>query len=147
LLVTQGKSLFISSNDTYKFIAQGLIPPIAGFVLAILVAVALFVFVFIGRARRQKYGIELGSLGLDLMKAGIFSLIIFAYVIIVNRTFDPTSDPSLRGVPFLVLILAVIAVLMSYVSTNTRYGRYAYAIGGNREAARLSGINIKKSIF
>jgi D-xylose transport system permease protein len=50
-------------------------------------------------------------------------------------------------VPFLVLILAVIVVLMSYVSTNTRFGRYAYAIGGNREAARLSGINIKKSIF
>jgi len=38
-------------------------------------------------------------------------------------------------------------VLMSYISSNTRFGRYAYAIGGNREAARLSGINIKKNIF
>ncbi len=147
LLVTQGKSLFISSNDTYKFIAQGLIPPLPGFVIAILVAVALFVFVFIGRARKQKYGIETGSLILDLVKAAIFSILIFGYVIIVNRTFDPTSDPNQRGVPFLVLILAVIVVLMSYVSNNTRFGRYAYAIGGNREAARLSGINIKKSIF
>ena len=147
LLVTQGKSLFIASNDTYKFIAQGLIPPNAGFVIAFLVAVALFVFVFVGRSRKQKYGIELPSLALDLLKAAIFSILIFGYVIVVNRTFDPTSDPSLRGVPFLVLILAVIAVLMSYVSTNTRYGRYAYAIGGNREASRLSGINIKKSVF
>ena len=57
------------------------------------------------------------------------------------------ADPNVRGVPFLVIILAVIAILMSYVSMNTRFGRYAYAIGGNREAARLSGINIKKSIF
>jgi len=33
------------------------------------------------------------------------------------------------------------------VTDNTRFGRYAYAIGGNREATRLSGINIKKNIF
>jgi len=42
-----------------------------------------------------------------------------------------------------VLLLAVIAVLMAYAANNTRFGRYAYAIGGNREAARLSGVNIR----
>jgi D-xylose transport system permease protein len=145
LLVTQGKTLFISGNDTYKFIAQGLIPPAAGFALAGLVAVLLFVSVFVGRGRKQKHGIELGSLTLGLVRAGIFSALVFGYVLIVNRTFD--ADARLRGVPFLVLILAAIVVFMSYVSTNTRYGRHAYAIGGNREAARLSGINIKKSIM
>ncbi len=36
---------------------------------------------------------------------------------------------------------------MTYVTNNTRFGRYAYAIGGNREATRLSGINIRKNIF
>jgi D-xylose transport system permease protein len=46
-----------------------------------------------------------------------------------------------------VLILAVVAVIVSYISSNTRFGRYAYAIGGNREASRLSGISIKGNIF
>ncbi len=147
LLVTQGKSIFISKNDTYKFIAQGLLPPAAGLVLAAAVAAILFAMVFAGRKRKQRYGIALKPLGLDLAKAAAFSVLIFGYVLIVNRTFEPEANANVRGVPFLVVILAIIAALMSYISTNTRFGRYAYAIGGNREAARLSGINIKKSIF
>ena len=147
LLVTQGKSLFISSNDTYKFIAQGLLSPILGYLLAALVAVVLFARVFTGRRHKLKYGNELPPLGLDLAKAGFFSLLVAGYVLVVNRVFDPAADPSVRGVPFLVVLLGLIGVLMSYISSNTRFGRYTYAIGGNREAARLSGINIKKYIF
>jgi D-xylose transport system permease protein len=147
LLITQGKSLFISSNDTYKFLAQGLISPLAGLVLSTLVSIALFAMVFRNRAKKRQYGIEPGSLGMDLAKAGAAVTLLIGYVLIVNRTFDPTASPSVKGVPFLVLVLACIAILMSYISKNTRFGRYAYAIGGNREAARLSGINIKRSIF
>jgi D-xylose transport system permease protein len=147
LIVTGGKSLFISKNDTYKFIAQGLIPPTIGYVIALVVTVAMFLLLLQSRTRKQKYGIKLQSLTWELVRTGIFSLILWGYVIIVNRVFEPEADPSLRGVPFLVLILGVIAILMNYISVNTRFGRYAYAIGGNREAARLSGINIKKSIF
>jgi D-xylose transport system permease protein len=167
LLVTQGKSLFISSNDTYKFIAQGLIPPLPSYVIAVIVTVFMFLLLFQARARKQKYGIELKSLVWELVRTAIFALILWSYVLIVSRVFDglgwvvgkigPFSimiltrvsypEANVRGVPFLVLLLAVIAILMSYISMNTRFGRYAYAIGGNREAARLSGINIKKSIF
>jgi len=147
LLVTQGKSLFISSNDTYKFIAQGLIPPIPSYVIAVIVTVFMFLLLFQARARKAKYGIELKSLVWEFVRTAIFAFILWAYVLIVSRVFDPTAADNVKGVPFLVLILAVIAILMSYVSMNTRFGRYAYAIGGNREAARLSGINIKKSIF
>jgi D-xylose transport system permease protein len=147
LLVTQGKSLFISSNDTYKFIAQGLLPPTVGYVLVALVALVLIVRVFTARGRKQKFGNELAPIAVDLAKAGFFVVIVAAYVLVVNRVFDPTADPSVRGVPFLVVLLAIIGLLMSYISTNTRFGRYTYAIGGNREAARLSGINIKKYVF
>ncbi|MEJ2148655.1 MAG: hypothetical protein P8Z40_04170 [Chloroflexota bacterium] len=45
------------------------------------------------------------------------------------------------------LLLAIATLIMAYISDNTRFGRYAYAIGGNREAARLSGINIRKNIL
>jgi len=107
----------------------------------------LFTGAFRSRSRKLKYGIELPHLALDLAKAGFFTLIVLGYVIVVNRAFDPDADASIRGVPFLVVILALIGLLMSYISTNTRFGRYSYAIGGNREAARLSGINIKKYLF
>ena len=147
LLVTQGKSLFISSNDTYKFIAQGLIPPVAGYVLALLVIAAMFARVFTARARKRKHGVALGSLPLEIARAAVFSALVLGYVIVVNRTFDAEAEAGTRGVPLLVLILGAIALLMSYISSNTRFGRYAYGIGGNREAARLSGINVKASIF
>jgi D-xylose transport system permease protein len=147
LLVTQGKSLFISANDRYKFIAQGLLLPWTGYLLAVIVAAALFVNTLVARARKRKYGIALGSLAKDLAKAGIFSLLVFGYVLVVNRAFDSEADTNVSGVPLLVVIMAVIATLMSYISTNTRFGRYAYAIGGNREAARLSGINIRRVIL
>jgi D-xylose transport system permease protein len=52
-----------------------------------------------------------------------------------------------RGIPNPVFLLAGIVVAGAYVANNTRFGRYAYAIGGNREAARLSGINIRRNIF
>ncbi len=45
------------------------------------------------------------------------------------------------------VLLGIVAVVMTLSSSNnTRFGRYAYAIGGNREAARLSGINIRREI-
>ena len=54
------------------------------------------------------------------------------------------TPPS--GVPVLVVILGIVALVMSYISRNTRFGRYTYAYGGNREAARLSGIPVKNLI-
>ncbi len=204
LIVTQGKSLFITSFETYKYIAQGLIPPIGGWIIAALVTLALFVQVFRARGRKRKHGAEVGSLTLQLLRAGIFSLLVVGYVAVVNRTFESraapvaaaaaegeeevvdlgeldesrsqgalknfeggTSTPDAlkieeateeeaaagltfeppRGVPVLVVILGVVALLMSYISQNTRFGRHTYAYGGNREAARLSGIDTTGLIF
>jgi D-xylose transport system permease protein len=214
LAVTLGKSLFITSFETYKYIAQGSISPIAGYVIAALVTIALFVRVFTARARKQKYGGEVGSLTLQLLRAGIFSVLVIAYVLVVNRTFEakPAAEQAAAdtgtldlgkldldesksqgalqnfagggdkdkvgsstpdalkieavpedqgstavaaaatsgrpsGIPVLVLILGAVALVMSYISRNTRFGRYAYAYGGNREAARLSGIDTRNLIF
>lgn len=65
LIVTQGKSLFITSFETYKYIAQGLLPPLVGWIIAAAVTIALFVQVFSARARKRKHGGEVGSLVLQ----------------------------------------------------------------------------------
>lgn len=49
-----------------------------------------------------------------------------------------------KGFAWAMLILLGLTLFISYVSNNTRFGRYIYAIGGNRDAAALSGINVSK---
>jgi D-xylose transport system permease protein len=49
-----------------------------------------------------------------------------------------------RGLPYPVLIFGIIAFMGAWILNRTRFGRYIYAVGGNPEAARLAGINVKK---
>jgi ribose transport system permease protein len=56
--------------------------------------------------------------------------------------FDYIGGGTLWGVPVPVLILAVVAVLMGYVFHQTGLGRYAFALGGNEEAVRRSGVSV-----
>jgi D-xylose transport system permease protein len=54
---------------------------------------------------------------------------------------------SYLGLPYPVLMLLVIALLGVFITNSTRFGRYLYAIGGNADAARLSGINNQRNIL
>ena len=137
LLVTQGRTI-PANQPAFSFIAQGYLPPWAGWVVAAIVVALLFLNMLYSRQRKQKYGFELASFNIDLLSTLFFSALVLIYIFIVNRY---------NGIQVPVLLLAVTALIMAYVSNNTRFGRYAYAIGGNREAARLSGINIKRNIF
>jgi D-xylose transport system permease protein len=137
LLVTSGQTI-AANQPGFSEIAQGYLPSAAGWVLGVLVVIALFVLMVQGRRTKLRYGFEAAPLVQDVLKTAFFAFLVLLYVLIVNLY---------NGVQIPVVILAVTVVIVSYVSTNTRFGRYAYAIGGNREAARLSGISIKKQIF
>jgi D-xylose transport system permease protein len=134
---TAGKT--IAAHQAYfSSIAQGYIPPIWDWAVFAVILIFLIWNVFSTRRGKQKYGFPLRPLYLDLLGAGTPALLILAYILSVN---------AYKGIPAPVLLLAVVAMVMVYISNNTRFGRYVYAIGGNREAARLSGINISSVIF
>lgn len=137
LLVTAGQTI-PANQPIFSAIAQGYIPAIWGWGLCLIAIAFLFWNMFAGRQSKLKHGFELRPLYLDLLTVGFPAVLILAYIYNVN---------NYRGVPAPVLLLAVVAVVMLYVSNNTRFGRYSYAIGGNREAARLSGINISSIRF
>jgi D-xylose transport system permease protein len=137
LVVTAGKTI-PANQPLFSKIAQGYVSPTIGWIGAILVAVLMFVVMFDGRRRKTRYGFSLSPLGLDLLKTGFFAALLFGYVFYVNK-YSGVQNP--------VLLLAVIVVIVTYVSNNTKFGRYVYAVGGNREASRLSGINITANTF
>jgi D-xylose transport system permease protein len=137
LLVTAGKTI-PANQPWFADIAQGYVPIFWGWVFGIVAIGFLFWNMFRGRQSKLKHGFELQSIYIDLLSTGFSALVLLIYVYNVN---------NYKGIQNPVLLLAITAMVMIYLSNNTRFGRYSYAIGGNRDAARLSGISISGMVF
>lgn len=77
----------------------------------------------------------------------------FAYIIcdgkpvaIKNQTYIALGRARFLGLPISVWIMLVLMLVFGFILARTRFGRSVYAIGGNKQAARLAGINPKKVI-
>jgi len=138
ILIRTGGKTIPANQPLFSYIAQGYLPHMWGWILAIIIGVLLFIQMFNSRQRRVKYGFTLAPLYQDILKTTLLVGLVFGYVGYVNEY---------QGVQIPVLLLAIIAIIVAYVSNNTKFGRYTYAIGGNREAARLSGISIRQNTF
>ncbi|MCI0521946.1 MAG: ABC transporter permease [Chloroflexi bacterium] len=62
----------------------------------------------------------------------------------LTEAYNFIGQGELFGIPFPILILVVMAVVTQIMLNNTRFGRYIYAVGGNEQAARVSGLNIDR---
>ena len=135
--ITKSETISIS-DPVYKAIGQGSVPYALGWVLAG-IAILFVVAMAINRARRQEtYGLGKANYGKELLNSIIPVIFILAFIYVMN---------SSKGVPIPVLILLMVALLGAFITGNTTFGRYLYAIGGNPDAARLSGINNRRSIL
>jgi len=77
----------------------------------------------------------------------------FAYILcggkpvsISNSTFISIGKLRFAGIPFSVWIMVIAFIIFGFILAKTRFGRSIYAIGGNRDAARLAGLNPPKII-
>jgi len=126
------------SSDVYKAIGQKSLPPEYGWILAAL-AILFILFLAFRHARSVKdYGFGEARYGSEFAKAIIPVVGVIAFIWVMN---------SADGVPIPVLILLAVALAGAFLTNSTVFGRYLYAIGGNAEAARLSGINNKRNVL
>jgi D-xylose transport system permease protein len=106
-----------------------------------------------GRRRRHKYGFALRPDWADILIGVVGCGVVLGAVGYLNRYFLPERLAAERGggdIPFglanPVLIAILVALVMTFISTRLRFGRYVYAIGGNPEAAELGGIKTRWTI-
>jgi D-xylose transport system permease protein len=134
--ISQSETIPIA-DDTFKAIGQSYVPAQIGWILAAL-AIAAVLFLAFRKAQTQKeYGLGEANLGGLLLKALLPIAVIVAFIFVMN---------SYSGVPIPVLIFLAVALIGFFITNNTTFGRYLYAIGGNADAARLSGIDNKINV-
>lgn len=149
LLVTLKTGTIIIPNAAYNAIGNGFIPdfPNIGFLpgmhrVTLLIGVLAVIFNVYSQIRnrrnKQAYNFEV------ITKDMFFLQLIFTSIVILGITWVLAGY---NGLSWTVVIVLVVVMVYHYISTKTVLGRYIYAIGGNPEAAELSGIDVKKLTF
>ncbi len=145
LALLQGQSVG-PFPETFQKLSSGFIPdPLGGdtlrtttLLIGALAAVALVFFKLRGRAKLSQYGMEQEPYAFFLVKN-----ILFAGVIL----FFSWLLASYKGLPNVLVVMAVLIVAYDFVTNRTTIGRRIYALGGNEKAARLSGIKTQRLAF
>lgn len=111
-----------------------IIPKWASYLFALLPGIVIFVMGQRIRAKRQAANLSSKSLNGLIFKAIIVTFLLEAVVMYLNQS---------RGVPWMFGLFVVLVIAMDYALTRTKWGRSMFAVGGNAEAARRAGINVK----
>jgi D-xylose transport system permease protein len=127
------------TSPIYKLVNSNMSPALGWIALA--VCVALFAAVTLNRNRsRRARGLHTQPLGVTLLTIGsvAFAGILLVYVCNNNR-----SDLGVvKGIPWVIPFVLLIILFYSWLLARTRTGRYIYAVGNNKEAARRAGIKV-----
>lgn len=140
--VTNGATI-APLNDNFKALGQGYVPDFGGsasinmtaVVIGILTIVIFNVLELKKRRERKKYKFDIIPGNLQMVKMIIISLAIAIFYGIMA---------AYKGIPYCIVFVLIVGILYTFITKNTTFGRHVYAIGGNKEASRLSGINIKQ---
>lgn len=126
------------TENAYSLLTTYFVPKLAGYVLAALI-VGLNAWMRISARRERKaLGLEVEPAADTYARVLVLGQLVFLFVILCNQY---------RGIPLPAVILGLTAFVVWVVTQHTRFGRYLYAIGGNEEAARISGIPVDRVVI
>ncbi|MCR5410542.1 MAG: sugar ABC transporter permease [Lachnospiraceae bacterium] len=146
LLQAQTKGPF---SESYNFIGAGFLPTVkipfgdgtldmVSIVVAIIASVALIYSEFRSYSTKKKYNFAVNPIWQIALKLAIMLFIIWFFFYKLARN---------NGLPFVLLIMVVLIAVYGFITSKTVAGRQIYALGGNRKAANLSGIDTNKVFF
>ncbi len=129
--------------DSFQRLSSGFIPDlfnmqglkVTSLLLGVAVAAALLVAGMRSRANRLRNGVQVEPAAFFVARNAVFAalLIYFSYLL-----------ASYKGLPNVLIVMALLIVLFDFVASRTTIGRRIYAMGGNEKAAKLSGIKTER---
>lgn len=131
--------------DKYLNLFNSYIPDIFGgtiniltMVIGVIICILFVIQQITSRIARVKKGYQVES-----PVAMIVRIVVISAIVMVLSN----SLAHYKGIPYILILLAVVVFIYAYFTTKTCPGRYLYALGGNEKAAKLSGVNTNKVLF
>jgi D-xylose transport system permease protein len=131
--ITQG--VIVIQNNTVNNTAGYFFSNLGGWIIASAVSVVYVGGILSSVLSNRRHGVPVRDPLLVAGRLVVVPVAAFGTVLICNHD---------RGVPFALLLVVAMLVIWTYVAKRTTFGRHVYAVGGNAEAARRSGINVAR---
>jgi D-xylose transport system permease protein len=135
----------------------GSVGEVPSWIIGVLACAAIVYTLVSSRRRRRHYGFPVRPMWAEVTLGVLGSVAVLGAVAIANSYYWPPElakqqfGPNARldipvGIAIPVLIMLGVTLVMTFLTTRRRFGRYVFAIGGNPEAAELGGINTRRTI-
>jgi putative multiple sugar transport system permease protein len=151
LVVTEKTGTIIIPDKAFNAIGNGFIPDIFSpestllpgvhkltLILGLLGIVLLIINEINNRRKKQDYHFEVLPVNLFVLKLAFMSVLIGGVTWLLA---------GYKGLSWTAVVVLIVVVLYNFIASQTVLGRHIYAVGGNPEAAELSGISVKKIIY
>ena len=150
LVVTEGTGTIIIPDEAFNAIGNGFIPDIPGLdaflpgvhkltlILGVLAIAALVWGELSNRKKKQSYDFEVLPIDMFIVKLIFMSVLIGAITWVLA---------GYQGLSWTAVVVLIVTLIYNFVMSQTVLGRHIYAIGGNPDAAELSGINVNRLIY
>lgn len=144
LLLLAGEGGTISISDKYILAVENNNLTVAQSWIFYVATMGLYVLSGLNRINtRRKAGLKTELIKLWALKTIGLGVITFVGLLALLRERGNPPLTSTKGIPLIVPVILLLLVLGTFVLTRTAFGRHIYAVGGNAEAARRAGINVK----
>ncbi|OOY23883.1 hypothetical protein BMI91_15150 [Thioclava sediminum] len=130
------------ASDTINNFANGTLSPLMGWLMTGAVVLVFAIMTFSKDAKRRKSGLVAPPMGLTVAKIAAAVIAGIVLVTISNMNRGVARFP-LSGMPWVIPIVFAVLLAWSFLLGRLKFGRYVLAIGGNAEAARRAGINLR----
>jgi putative multiple sugar transport system permease protein len=149
LVVTESTGTIIIPDPVFNALGNGYIPDIPGIAFLpgvhkltlILGVIGVILFIFNGisdRRKKQAYNFEVLPIDMFILKLVFVSLLVGGITWVLA---------GYNGLSWTVVIVLIVVGVYDFIASKTVLGRHIYAIGGNPDAAELSGISVKRLIY
>lgn len=136
LLLVLGNTGTVNLRDKFILSLAGTFyPAYAGWIVAVIAIIAEAFVILSNRKTRKQNGLKVQALWLTIVKLVLVSALIIAAIAVMNAN---------RGLPSAVVIFIGLVIIFDLITKRTKFGRYIFAVGGNRDAARRAGINVDR---
>ena len=143
LFALKSQPIGVNSYNLWYDLAHSNLSPAWSWVFSIVIIVGYLVFTVVKSLRAQAAGLAADTMQLVLVRAGILTVVAIVVTYLANQNRNTNAFKKIEGIPYAAAVPIALMILATLVLTRTPWGRHLYATGGNEEAARRAGIDVR----